>query len=126
MKRKFLSAAALMTMVLPLGLSTVNHAQPVADDQKASVDKLQVKIDNFSFQPVTLTVTAGSTVTWVNQDDVPHNIVSSEGKTLKSPVLDTYQKFSYTFDKPGTYAYFCGIHPRMVGKVIVQSSGGRN
>jgi amicyanin len=126
MKRNFLSAAAVAAMVLPLGLSTANHAQPVADDQKASADKLQVKIDNFSFRPVTLTVAAGSTVTWVNQDDVPHNIVSSEGKTLKSPVLDTDQKFSYTFDKPGTYAYFCGIHPRMVGKVIVQPGGGRN
>lgn len=120
MKRKFLSIAAAAAMVLPLGLSTVNQAQPVADDQRASADKFQVKIDNFSFQPTTLTVAAGSTVTWVNQDDVPHNVVSSEGKTLKSPVLDTDQKFSYTFDKPGTYAYFCGIHPRMTGKVVVQ------
>jgi amicyanin len=126
MKKMLLSAGAIAAMVLSLSLSTVNHARPVADGQKASDDKFQVKIDNFSFAPATLTVTAGATVTWVNQDDVPHNIVSSEGKTLKSPVLDTDQKFSYTFDQPGTYAYFCGIHPRMTGKVIVQPSGGQN
>ena len=70
--------------------------------------------------PATLTVPAGSTVTWINQDDVPHNIVSSEGKILKSPILDTDQKFSYTFTTPGTYSYYCGIHPKMTGKVIVQ------
>jgi len=126
MKRIFWSAAAIAALVLSLSLSKVNHAKPVADDQKASADKFQVKIDNFSFEPATLTITPGTTVTWVNQDDVPHNIVSSEGKTLKSPVLDTDQKFSYTFSQPGTYAYFCGIHPRMTGKVIVQPSGGRN
>ena len=120
MKRIFLSAAAIAVLVLPLSLSRVNHAKPVADDHMASAYKFQVKIDNFSFEPATLTITPGATVTWVNQDDVPHNIVSSEGKTLKSPVLDTDQKFSYTFDKPGTYAYFCGIHPRMTGKVIVR------
>ncbi|HEV2379938.1 MAG TPA: cupredoxin family copper-binding protein [Terriglobia bacterium] len=126
MKRILVSVAAITAMVLSLSLPTVNHARAVADGQKASDDKSQVKIDNFSFVPATLTVTAGSTVTWVNQDDVPHNIVSSEGKTLKSPVLDTDQKFSYTFDRPGTYEYFCGIHPRMIGKIIVQASGDRN
>jgi len=126
MKRTLLSAVVIAAMVLPLSLATVNYAPPVADDPKASADKLQVKIDNFSFQPASLTVSAGSTVTWVNQDDVPHNIVSSEGATLKSPVLDTDQKFSYTFEQPGTYAYFCGMHPRMTGKIIVQPSGGRN
>ena len=126
MKRMFLSAAAITVLVLPLSLPRVNQAKPVADDQMASADKLQVKIDNFSFEPATLTVTPGTTVTWVNQDDVPHNTVSSEGKTLKSPVLDTDQKFSYTFDKPGTYPYYCGIHPRMTGKVVVQAGGGRN
>ena len=126
MKRIFLSAAAIAVLVLPLSVSRVNHAKPVSDDHMASADKLQVKIDNFSFEPATLTVTPGTTVTWVNQDDVPHNVVSSEGKTLKSPVLDTDQKFSYTFDKPGTYPYYCGIHPRMTGKVVVQAGGGRN
>jgi amicyanin len=120
MKKVLLSAAAITLMALSFSSSNVSHARPVADEQKTSGAKFQVKIDNFSFAPATLTVPAGTTVTWVNQDDVPHNIVSSEGKTLKSPVMDTDEKFSYTFSQPGTYAYFCGIHPRMTGKVIVQ------
>ncbi|MBZ5543367.1 MAG: cupredoxin domain-containing protein, partial [Acidobacteriia bacterium] len=66
------------------------------------------------------TVSLGTTVTWTNQDDVPHNVVSTEGKTLKSPVMDTDQKFSFTFTKAGTYPYFCAIHPKMTGKVVVQ------
>jgi amicyanin len=122
--KTILLKTVLTVVALSFGLSKISHARPVADEQNASSDKFQVKIDNFSFAPATLTVPAGATVTWVNQDDVPHNIVSSEGKALKSPVLDTDQKFSYTFDRPGTYAYFCGIHPRMTGKVIVQPGAG--
>jgi amicyanin len=79
-----------------------------------------VKIDNFSFGPATLTIPAGTSVTWTNQDDVPHTVVDSEGKQFKSPVLDTDQTFSYKFDKPGTYTYFCSIHPKMTGKVVVK------
>jgi len=79
----------------------------------------EVKIDNFSFGPATLTVTPGTTVTWTNRDDIPHTVVSDD-KTFKSKVLDTDEKFSFTFTKPGTYAYFCSLHPKMTGKVIVQ------
>jgi amicyanin len=78
-----------------------------------------VKIDNFSFGPPTLNVTAGTTVTWTNRDDIPHTVVSTEG-AFKSKAVDTDEKFSYTFAKPGTYAYFCSIHPKMTGKVVVQ------
>jgi len=63
-------------------------------------------------------VAAGSTVTWTNRDDVPHNVVSTDRK-FKSPVLDTDGQFSHTFDAPGTYKYFCSIHPRMTGQVVV-------
>jgi plastocyanin len=80
---------------------------------------VEVKIDNFSFGPATLTVAAGTTVTWTNRDDIPHTVVS-EDKVFKSKVLDTDEKFSYTFTKPGTYGYFCSIHPKMTGKVVVQ------
>lgn len=79
----------------------------------------EVKIDNFSFSPATLTVAAGTTVTWVNHDDIPHNIVSAD-KAFKSKVMDTDEKFSFTFSKAGEYPYFCGIHPKMTGKVVVQ------
>jgi len=79
----------------------------------------EVKIDNFSFGPGTLTVPVGTTVTWTNRDDIPHTIVSTEG-VFKSKVLDTDEKFSFTFSKPGSYPYFCSIHPKMTGRVVVQ------
>jgi plastocyanin len=86
-----------------------------AGDQSAA----EVKIDNFSFGPATLTVAAGTTVTWKNNDDVPHTVVSDD-KTFRSKALDTDDKFSYTFTKPGTYNYFCSVHPKMIAKVVVQ------
>jgi plastocyanin len=78
-----------------------------------------VKIDNFSFAPKELTVAVGTTVTWTNHDDIPHTVVSTEGNVFKSKVLDTDEKFSYTFTKAGTFPYFCSIHPKMTGKVVV-------
>jgi plastocyanin len=79
----------------------------------------EVKIDNYSFMPGDLTVSAGTTVTWVNHDDVPHTVRNNDG-TIKSKALDTDDKFSMTFDKPGTYEYFCSIHPKMTAKVVVK------
>jgi plastocyanin len=78
-----------------------------------------VKIDNFSFSPATLEIKAGTTVTWTNADDIPHTVVSDD-KVFKSKALDTDEKFSFTFDKPGTYPYFCSLHPKMTAKVVVQ------
>jgi plastocyanin len=79
----------------------------------------QVSIDNFTFSPQTLTVSSGATVVWLNRDDVPHSIVSTD-KLFKSELLDTDEKFSFTFIKPGEYPYFCGIHPHMTGKIVVK------
>jgi plastocyanin len=79
----------------------------------------EIKIDNFSFAPESLTVKAGTQVTWINRDDIPHTVVESE-RSFKSKVLDTDDKFTMTFDKPGTYSYFCSIHPKMTGKIVVQ------
>lgn len=76
-------------------------------------------IDNFSFMPATLTVPVGTKVTWVNRDDVPHNVISVD-KKFASPVLDTDDEFSYNFTDAGTYEYYCSIHPKMTGKVVVQ------
>ncbi len=78
-----------------------------------------IKIDNFVFTPPTMTVPVGTTVRWTNHDDIPHNVVS-EDKSFKSKVLDTDENFSYTFTKPGTYSYYCSIHPKMTGKIVVQ------
>ena len=78
-----------------------------------------VKIDNFTFAPATLTVTAGTTVTWKNEDDSPHRIGDKNG-TFKSAALDTDDTFSHTFAAPGEYPYICTIHPYMVGKIVVK------
>ena len=80
----------------------------------------EIGIDNFQFTPPTLTVKAGTTITWVNDDDVPHLIVNTEQRFKPSSVLDTGQRFAAKLDKPGTYNYYCSLHPMMQGKVVVQ------
>jgi plastocyanin len=77
-----------------------------------------VGIDNFTFSPGTITVRAGTKVEWENNDDIPHSIVETTGK-FHSAALDTEDKFSFTFTQAGTFDYFCGLHPHMVGKVVV-------
>jgi plastocyanin len=103
----------MVAMMLLAGSSSVTaNAQP-------SAATAGVKIDNFSFGPQTLRVPIGATVTWTNSDDIPHTSVSTDG-VFKSKVLDTDEKFSYTFTKAGTYPYYCTIHPKMTGTVVVQ------
>jgi amicyanin len=107
-------AVVFLFGIAPLGSSWKSLA---AMQQKAQ--SVEVKIDNFSFGPQELTVSAGTTVTWTNRDDIPHTVVSTD-KTFKSKVLDTDDKFSFKFEKAGAYPYFCSIHPKMTGKVVVQ------
>ena len=78
-----------------------------------------VSVDNFSFAPATAAVAVGANVTWTNRDDIPHTVVSTEQK-FKSPVLDTGERFSHRFDAPGTYKYFCSLHPKMTGEIVVR------
>ena len=85
-----------------------------------------VSIDNFTFTPKALTVKAGSTVTWTNHDDIPHGIASSENVFKKSAALDTDDSYSFTFTAPGTYQYFCYIHPHMVGTIVVEAATDSN
>jgi plastocyanin len=120
MRRSALIAGLAAALVLGMGIiGTGRKGSVTRAQQKAST--MEVKIDNFSFGPVALTVPVGTTVTWTNHDDIPHNTVSTDDpKTFKSKVLDTDEKFSFTFSKPGTYPYFCSIHPKMTGKIIVQ------
>jgi plastocyanin len=102
-----------------LGWAASIHAKnftPAADETAAGVE---IKIDNFNFMPQDTTVAAGTTITWVNRDDVPHTVVSTNGK-FKSKALDTDDKFAFTFSEPGTYEYFCSVHPKMTAKVIVK------
>lgn len=107
-------AAPVLTALLLLAISPA-----VAANDQSSTANAQVTIDNFSFGPQTVTVPVGATVTWINHDDIPHTVVSTDG-VFKSKVQDTDEKFSYTFTKPGTYSYFCSVHPKMTGKIVVQ------
>jgi len=93
--------------------------QPTGQATGQPAGKAEVKIDNFSFGPETLTVSVGTTVIWTNRDDIPHTVVSTEG-VFKSKVRDTDETFSYTFSKAGTYPYYCSVHPKMTGKIVVQ------
>jgi len=85
----------------------------------------EVKIDNFTFNPATITVKAGTTVTWTNGDDIPHTVVAT-AKAFKSKVLDTSDKFSFTFTTPGSYEYFCSLHPHMKASIVVEATTGEN
>jgi plastocyanin len=113
--------ACLASVALPVLIAIMLSAasSSVAANAQPSGATAGVKIDNFVFGPQTLTVPVGTTVTWTNSDDIPHTSVSTEG-VFKSKVLDTDENFSYTFTKAGTYPYYCTIHPKMTGKVVVQ------
>lgn len=114
-KRFWIGAAApvvIAIVLLAVSSRVTANAQPAAT-------AAEVTIDNFSFGPQTVTVAVGSTVTWTNRDDIPHTVVSTDG-VFKSKVRDTDEKFSFTFDKAGTYSYFCSVHPKMTGKIVVQ------
>jgi plastocyanin len=117
--RRTVSAAVLLAM-LGFGIAGPGAAtMHFASGAQQQVQTMEVKIDNFSFGPTVITVPVGTTVTWTNRDDIPHTVVSTD-KVFKSKVLDTDEKFSFTFSNAGTYPYFCSIHPKMTGKVVVQ------
>jgi plastocyanin len=113
---------SVFTAVLSVALGIATLAAGTgyfAANAQQKPETMEVKIDNFSFGPGTLTVPVGTTVTWTNRDDIPHTVVSTD-MVFKSKVLDTDEKFSFTFSKAGTFPYFCSIHPKMTGKVVVQ------
>lgn len=80
-----------------------------------------VTIDNFAFTPARITVAHGASLTWINHDDIPHTVVDADNpRRMRSPPMDSGESFSFTFNKPGTYHYFCSLHPHMQGTVVVQ------
>ena len=87
---------------------------------RARAEDTKISIDNFTFAPAELTVKVGTTVTWTNHDDIPHTVTSSTN-AFKSKALDTDDKFSFTFTTPGTFAYFCALHPHMTGSIVVEA-----
>ena len=114
-KERILASAMMLGAVAAAISITV-----AAGNANAGASESDVKIDNFSFAPGEITVAKGTTVNWVNRDDIPHTVVSDDKTTFKSKPLDTDDHFSYTFSKEGTYNYFCSIHPKMTAKVIVK------
>ena len=117
MTKTSLRVATLAAPVMIAILLFAGSPSVTASDQPSAANA-EVKIDNFSFGPRELTVAVGTTVTWTNRDDIPHTVVSPDG-VFKSKVRDTDEKFSYTFTKAGTYPYYCSVHPKMTGKVVV-------
>jgi plastocyanin len=85
----------------------------------AAEQAVTVSIDNFTFTPREVTITPGTTVTWVNNDDIPHTVAGND-KLFRSKPLDTEDKFSFTFTTAGEFGYFCSLHPKMVGKITVK------
>jgi len=101
--------------------ATANAPASRVSAAKAGSKPNQISIVNFKYVPDTLTVPAGTTVTWTNQDDMPHTVTSTvKPRALDSEALDTDARFSYVFTEPGTYNYLCAIHPKMAGRVIVE------
>jgi plastocyanin len=114
---RVVAVCGLMMISAFPGAVRAAEAQTVLPDAEAGA----VKIDNFTFSPVTLTVAPGTTVTWTNDDDIPHTVVAKD-KGFRSKPLDTGNQFTFTFATPGEYAYFCSLHPHMVGKIIVKAA----
>jgi len=117
----FIGLALLSSPVVALQFTfTQTRDSQTKGSAPVKATKTEVAIDNFSFSPNTLTLSAGGTVTWTNHDNVPHVVSSADNQFKKSPLLKTSQSFSHTFATTGTYSYFCSVHPLMTGKIIVK------
>jgi amicyanin len=115
-------AAAVIGAVVGSGLA---GGVLVARAQTSST-ATAISIDNFTFSPQKLTVKAGTTVTWTNKDDIPHGIAATANAFKRSNAMDTDDTYSFTFTTPGTYQYFCYIHPHMTGTIVVEAATGSN
>jgi len=115
MSLRQLLVPSTQVLLLVAMAAVVSYAPAAAAPEGSTV----VMAKDFMFAPTSLTVAAGSTVTWTNRDDEPHTVVS-EGGLFRSAALDTNESFSFRFDKPGTYRYTCSIHPRMTGTIVVR------
>ncbi len=116
----FLSAtiASLAPGLAHPPVAAAARGKPLSARPAAPAGPVAVHISNFTFGPKAVTVKVGQTVTWTNEDDIPHTVVATD-KSFRSKVLDTGQSFSFTFTKAGQFAYFCSLHPMMTGKIVV-------
>lgn len=115
--RKNMKAIILITLLV-LNVCVAAFGDDAANP--AATNKNTIEIKDFMFNPMTITVRSGETVTWINRDDEPHTVVSVGKKFQKSSALDTDQKFTITIGAAGTYEYFCSVHPKMTGKIVVE------
>ena len=112
--------AALLCGIAFLNLSLFALAGEMKNDDSTTSKQNRIEIKDFAFNPQTITVKSGEKVTWINRDDEPHTIVSVEKQFKKSTALDTDQEFTITAGTPGTYSYFCSVHPKMTGTIVVE------
>jgi len=112
---------ALFAALAVSAMTIVGNRASLAEDaiHPVAAEPLTIKIDNFTFTPPEVTVSAGTSITWVNNDDIPHTVAATN-KEFKSKPLDTEEKFSFVFSAPGSYDYFCSLHPHMKARVIVK------
>jgi plastocyanin len=115
-------SGALRGVMIGAWLAFGAAADPAATPSSVRNDHdVQIVIGNFAFEPSTLTVSAGAVVTWRNEDDAPHTVIGTDAESpIRSPPLDSDERYSITLTKPGTYRYFCSLHPHMTGTVIVE------
>jgi plastocyanin len=118
--------SALVAAILGAATATMLAAVVLPGWADTAAPATAVSIDNFTFGPQSVTVKAGTTVTWINKDDIPHGIASANNAFTKSKALDTDDSYAFTFTTPGTYQYFCYIHPHMTGTIVVEASTGSN
>lgn len=114
--------AALLCGISLLNLSIFALAGEMKNADGTTTSQNKIEIKDFAFNPQTLTVKSGEKITWINRDEEPHTIVSVEKQFKKSSALDTDEEFTVTAGAPGTYTYFCSVHPKMTGTIIVQKS----
>ena len=113
---------ALLCAISCLSLSAFALAGEMKDADSTSSKQNKIEIKDFAFNPQTLTVKSGEKITWINRDEEPHTVVSVEKQFKKSTALDTDQEFTITAGAPGTYTYFCSVHPKMTGTIVVVKS----
>jgi len=111
--------AALLFGLVFLNFLVFSRADDVGSASAAPRDN-RIEIKDFAFTPQTITVKSGERITWINHDEEPHTVVSVEKQFKKSPALDTDEEFSVITGAPGTYTYFCSVHPKMTGTIVVE------
>jgi plastocyanin len=112
--------AVLLTILVVLNFCLATWGNDMASGAAAGERQNKIEIKDFMFNPLTITVKSGETITWINRDEEPHTVVSVGKQFKKSPALDTDQQYSVTVGGPGTYSYFCSVHPKMTGTIIVE------